>query len=37
MNLESIDIEQQKLICYEKILNDSIKLNLHHNIDLETL
>jgi len=26
-----------KLICYEKSLNDSIKLNLHTNIDLETL
>ena len=26
-----------KLICYEKALNDSVKLNLHENLDLETL
>lgn len=26
-----------KLICYEKALGDSVKLNLHVNIDLETL
>jgi len=28
---------ETKLICYEKALNDSVKLNLHTNIDLETL
>lgn len=26
-----------KLICYEKSLSDSVKLNLHTNVDLETL
>ena len=26
-----------KLICYEKALGDSVKLNLHSNLDLETL
>ena len=26
-----------KLICYEKALDDSVKLNLHTNVDLETL
>ncbi len=26
-----------KLICYEKTLGDSVKLNLHTNLDLETL
>ncbi len=26
-----------KLICYEKALGDSVKLNLHENLDLETL
>jgi len=26
-----------KLICYEKALGDSVKLNLHANLDLETL
>ncbi len=26
-----------KLICYEKALGDSVKLNLHTNLDLETL
>jgi len=26
-----------KLICYENALGDSVKLNLHHNLDLETL
>lgn len=26
-----------KLICYEKALDDSVKLNLHTNLDLETL
>ena len=26
-----------KLICYEKALDDSTKLNLHENLDLETL
>ena len=29
--------ENAKLICYEKSLNDSVKLNLHTNVDLETL
>jgi adenine-specific DNA-methyltransferase len=28
---------EAKLICYEKSLNDSVKLNLHTNVDLETL
>jgi adenine-specific DNA-methyltransferase len=27
----------RKLICYEKALGDSVKLNLHTNLDLETL
>ena len=32
------DIPQgAKLICYEKALDDSVKLNLHENLDLETL
>jgi adenine-specific DNA-methyltransferase len=26
-----------KLICYEKALGDSVKLNLHENLDLDTL
>jgi adenine-specific DNA-methyltransferase len=29
--------KESKLICYEKALSDSVKLNLHSNIDLETL
>ncbi len=29
--------KEAKLICYEKALGDSVKLNLHSNLDLETL
>ncbi len=29
--------DDAKLICYEKALDDSVKLNLHTNVDLETL
>lgn len=29
--------KKAKLICYEKALGDSVKLNLHENLDLETL
>ena len=29
--------KEVKLICYEKALGDSVKLNLHSNLDLETL
>ncbi len=29
--------ENVRLICYEKALTDSVKLNLHTNVDLETL
>ncbi|SFV61191.1 Type III restriction-modification system methylation subunit [hydrothermal vent metagenome] len=29
--------KEAKLICYEKALGDSVKLNLHANLDLETL
>ena len=29
--------KETKLICYEKALGDSVKLNLHSNLDLETL
>ncbi len=29
--------KKAKLICYEKALGDSVKLNLHSNLDLETL
>ncbi|MDQ7066615.1 MAG: hypothetical protein Q9M40_00615 [Sulfurimonas sp.] len=29
--------KEAKLICYEKALDDSVKLNLHTNLDLETL
>ena len=28
---------EAKLVCYEKSLDDSVKLNLYSNVDLETL
>jgi len=37
MDIQEFISEEVKLICYDKALDDSTKLNLRENIDLETL